>query len=678
MKIFKSTGFFLKAFFIIVFMAIVTLFVTIEFLEPFAYNFMTKYFMTESANASNNTVLIMIDDKSISYHRWPWPREYYGKIFNYLNEYSKTKVIGFDAIIPGLDKDNPQSDENFFKAVANTPNLVVGFQPMLDLTTDKDKIQNYLDKFFNKFYNIDIINNNPIPYTKYNAMIEYPDKYLRAAKNMGSIAVPTNNYGYVTMMNQIVSVNGDYYPSLALRMYMYEKGLKNILLTPYAIISDETGLYIPVTPNRDGMQNYIRYYGKYNKEQDSFAKLFKYIFSRYSDVAFNDEGIYTHKKYSASDILRSYDLIKQGKKPIINPHEFDDKTVFIGANAKAHSLSLEDAIATPLDSSHPGPDIQATNYDNIKYNQFVRATNGIELLIICTAAIIITLILIAKLSLFKSLLMSIFLAIIYCITSATCYTHGYALILVPPIALQLVSSIFGYSYKYIIEGRNKEKIKVAMGKYISQDIMQNIVKDIDNIKLGGKRATVTVLFADIRGFTSMSEKMLPEEVSNILNEYFTEIEPIITEHNGVINKFIGDAVMAIFGEPIQDLNHPVNAVKCAYAMLKKVRELQEKWLFEGKPKIEIGVGINTGEAFVGNIGSEKRLEYTVIGDTVNLASRIEHYNKVYHTNLLVSSSTYKYITDIADVIKISEVTIRGKAKKMDIYEVLRLSDKKSK
>ena len=273
-----------------------------------------------------------------------------------------------------------------------------------------------------------------------------------------------------------------------------------------------------------------------------------------------------------------------------------------------------------------------------------------------------------------SLIILIGIAILYLILCIFCFKHNIIPYVITPVAVQLSTMIFGYSYRFILEGRNKEKIKNAMGKYLSQDIMKNVVQNIDDIKLGGKKANVTVLFADIRGFTSMSEKMTAEEVSVILNEYFSEIEPIITRYNGVINKFIGDAVMAIFGEPIQDINHPQNAVKCACAMLKKVDQLQDKWLFEGKPKIEIGVGINTGEAFVGNIGSEKRLEYTVIGDTVNLASRIESYNKVYKTNLLISSTTYSYVSDIADVIKIADVTIRGKAKKMDIYEVLRISD----
>ena len=204
--------------------------------------------------------------------------------------------------------------------------------------------------------------------------------------------------------------------------------------------------------------------------------------------------------------------------------------------------------------------------------------------------------------------------------------------------------------------------------------MKNVIKNIDNLGLGGKKSVVTVLFADIRGFTSISEQMSAQQVSEILNEYFTEMEPIITSCNGVINKFIGDAVMAIFGEPIQDKNHAQNAVKCAWRMLQKVKELHKKWAKEGKPQIEIGIGINTGEVFVGNIGSINRMEYTVIGDTVNLASRLESYNKIYKTKLLISPTTYKEVKGFTDVIKISDVQIRGKANKMDIYEVLGVNE----
>ncbi|MDD3437234.1 MAG: adenylate/guanylate cyclase domain-containing protein, partial [Candidatus Gastranaerophilales bacterium] len=253
-----------------------------------------------------------------------------------------------------------------------------------------------------------------------------------------------------------------------------------------------------------------------------------------------------------------------------------------------------------------------------------------------------------------------------------CYQLNLVISVITPITLQVLTMTLAYSYRFILEGKSKEKIKSAMGKYISNDVMQNVVKNIDELALGGKRANVTVLFADIRGFTAMSENMTAEEVSLILNEYFGGLEPIIRKYNGVINKFIGDAVMAIFGEPIQDKSHALNAVKCADEILTKVDELQKKWLREGKPKIEIGIGINTGEVFVGNIGTENRLEYTVIGDVVNLASRIESYNKVYKTKFLISSTTYEKVRNIADVIKISEVSIRGKAKRLDIYEVLRL------
>lgn len=233
---------------------------------------------------------------------------------------------------------------------------------------------------------------------------------------------------------------------------------------------------------------------------------------------------------------------------------------------------------------------------------------------------------------------------------------------------------FAYFYRYLIEDNKKTKIQSAIEKYLPYNVMQNVVKNSDNLSLGGKKKDITVLFADIRNFTTISESMDASSTTKILNEYFSALVPIIEEHKGMLNKFVGDAVLAIFGETNLDTNHALDAVRCANKMLQKVKFLQEKWLDEGKPKIEIGIGISTGETFIGNIGSQNRFEYTVIGDTVNTANRIESYNKVYKTNFLISESTYERVKNKVDAITIKNVVIRGKSNKINIYEVVRLVD----
>lgn len=612
--------------------------------EPKVYNFMAQNFSAYKTG-SEEIAVIVIDDKSIERHRWPWKRDLYAKIFEYLNTYSSPKIIGYDAILSSSE--DKASDKVLFDTLHGIDNVVVGFSPL----EQKDADFEYIKKFNEKF-GIDVTdnrkNNN---FGIYHSISKFPAEYFNAVKYAGSVNINQDYDGYLRRYDSLITVDKNFYPSLALRMYMLLNNTNKVTLNHNNLFVDETNLTVPTDTSAAGVQNFIRYYKKHSGSE------------------------YTHKKYSAIDIIDSLESIKKGERPIIEPSELNDKIVFVGANARGAGLALEDALPTPILQRHPGVDIQATNLDNLINNEFIKQTTLKQDLFVIILLSIATFIIISKFSIFKSILLLISIGIIYFIFTIICYRNGIAPNVITPLAIQLVTMIFGYSYKFIQEGRNKEKIKNAMGKYLSQDIMQNVVQNIDDIRLGGKKANVTVLFADIRGFTSMSEKMTAEEVSVILNEYFSEIEPIITKYNGVINKFIGDAVMAIFGEPIQDINHPQNAVKCACEMLKKVEQLQDKWLFEGKPKIEIGIGINTGEAFVGNIGSEKRLEYTVIGDMVNLASRIESYNKVYKTNMLISSSTYSHVSDIVDVIKIADVTIRGKAKKMDIYEVLKLSDR---
>jgi len=481
-------------------------------------------------------------------------------------------------------------------------------------------------------------------------VMSMPNWYLNGMKNAGSVFIFKNNLDYLNTTFQLIRVGDDFYPSLSLKLYLLEHNTNAVTLTDNSLIIDKTGLKIPGVAYSGGFYNDTKFY---------------------KPVRVGNSA-YSHKVVSAIDIIDSIDAINSGKKPLILPDIFKNKVVFVGANASATSIGLADRISTPVLNEHPGVDYQAVNYDNLVNGDFMRCSQLWQDTLIVLILGIIVFSFIYSLSFIWSLLLILFVFVIYYVINIYCYKNNFSMALVTPLLSGLWTMVFAYSSRMIIEGKNKEKIKNAMGRYLSQDIMKNVVKHIDDIKLGGKKANVTVLFADIRGFTSMSEKMKAEDVSLILNEYFTEIEPIITKHNGVINKFIGDAVMAIFGEPIQDINHPQNAVKCACEMLEKVAELRNKWVIEGKPEINIGIGINTGEAFVGNIGSEKRLEYTVIGDMVNLASRIESYNKVYKSNLLISSSTYEQVSSIVEVVKISDVKIRGKAKKMDIYEVLKI------
>lgn len=276
---------------------------------------------------------------------------------------------------------------------------------------------------------------------------------------------------------------------------------------------------------------------------------------------------------------------------------------------------------------------------------------------------------------FYTLLFLITFIIAYLIAYKLCLNQNIFISLASPVLALATANLFASTYDIKFKKNVDKKIENVLSKYISQDIKNKILKnETIDVGLGGKRAEISVMFADIRGFTSLSETRKAEEVSALLNEYFTELEPIIAKYNGVINKFIGDAVLVVFGDPTPDKFHAKNAVKCAEEMRQKVRQIREKWICEGKPKIDIGIGINTGEAFIGNVGSSNRFEYTVIGDTVNIASRIEDYNKIYKTQILISENTYNKISQIVDVIKIREVAIKGKRKKINIYEVLRITE----
>ena len=651
------------AFFSIIVLAglIFVYFVTYNFIEPKGYDFMIKHSLTQKLPfdkhkqiyGSDDIVLIVIDAKTVDKYRWPWKRELNCKIFDFLGKYAGPKVIVHDSIVATLDQDNPGSDKKFFDSISKLDNLVVGFMPSVKGWDNKEFGEIY-DKAFQKF-SVNAIDKTTGVRNFYSSIMPYPKPYYDAILHAGSVAMLpgfiNGNLASYSMdeifrnHEYISRYKGSIYPSVAMKAFLIKNN------NPQIVISN-SNIYFPEL-------NY-----KINQKTTPYQSVIPLRFYKLN------KG-YSHTKISAVDIMDSYDNLLQGKQPVINPEIFKDKIVVIGANVPA-GTGLNDNKNTPVTANHPGVDIQATAIDNIIHNDFLKVTShGINILITILGMLLIYGIIRVH-DLFKSIGLSLGIIAGYLIFAAICFYFKIVVNVITPPVMFIITMLIAYTHKFVLENRSKEKVKSAMGKYMSEDVMKRVIQNIDNLGLGGKKAVVTVLFADIRGFTSMSETMSAQQVSEILNEYFTEMEPIISKYNGIINKFIGDAVMAIFGEPIQDKNHAANAVRCGYEMLLKVKELQKKWTNEGKPKIEIGIGINTGEVFVGNIGSVNRMEYTVIGDTVNLASRLESYNKVYKTKILISSSTYEATKNFIDVMKISDVEIRGKSHKMNIYEVLKV------
>ncbi|WDT80677.1 MAG: HAMP domain-containing protein [Candidatus Manganitrophus sp.] len=218
--------------------------------------------------------------------------------------------------------------------------------------------------------------------------------------------------------------------------------------------------------------------------------------------------------------------------------------------------------------------------------------------------------------------------------------------------------------------REKELIKRAFTQYVSENILESFLQNPKTLQLGGTRTEATILFTDVRNFTALAEQLEPSEVVHILNDYFAAVVEVVQKYEGTLDKFMGDAVMAVFGTPVRHENDEERAVRAAIEMNERFQLLKQKWIREGYPEIEIGIGINTGEVIAGNVGTLQRLAYTVIGNSVNMAARIEKLNKRYHTQILISASTYKRLESILDAIPLPPTRVRGKSEEIQVYVVV--------
>jgi adenylate cyclase len=230
--------------------------------------------------------------------------------------------------------------------------------------------------------------------------------------------------------------------------------------------------------------------------------------------------------------------------------------------------------------------------------------------------------------------------------------------------------VLGYGSTVVENFVREQREKRRLSRFFSPDVLRAVVRGQEDVSLGSSRRTVTVLFSDLRGFTSISEKLEPEQVAEMLREYLTEMTEIVFKHGGTVDKYIGDCVMALYNVPFEDPEHAVKAVRTGLEFQERTLAAAERWEAKYGVRLRNGVGINTGEAVVGTLGSLQRLEYTAIGDTVNLAARLESITKDYGASIIISESTYQYVKDLFPTRELGEVTVKGKTVPVKIYAVL--------
>jgi adenylate cyclase len=368
-------------------------------------------------------------------------------------------------------------------------------------------------------------------------------------------------------------------------------------------------------------------------------------------------GIYP--QYSFSDIALGR----------IDPALLKDKILFLGATA----LGIYDMRVTPFHSNTPGVEVHATIADNIISNRFIRQA-GLEALIDITFIMLLGLLtyyLTARLKLYSAIPVTLLLATGYVWLTYQLFIEGHWISMIYPLLATVASLLTAGSFRYLILERQAREMRSMFSSYLSPRLVARLEREPDAAKIGGDSKEVSIIFTDIKGFTSFTESRTPREVVERLNEYLATMVQVINNYEGTVDKFIGDGIMSYWGAPLTQADHAQRAIGATLAMKQALNELRSKWQRTGEEPLSFRAGVNSGEVIAGNIGSQgKKMEYTVIGDTVNLAARLESSAKYYGVDFLVADNTYQLTRDQFSYRELDLIRVVGKQIPVTIYELL--------
>lgn len=349
------------------------------------------------------------------------------------------------------------------------------------------------------------------------------------------------------------------------------------------------------------------------------------------------------------------------------PVDLAGRIVLIGEMGTG--LHDEQYVPTSQGRPMPGVEIHANAVQTLLTRQFLVDQSPLGVWGVSMGVIVLALCLFLFLGILSSVAILVVGFVIYTIVSWVAFEYGLILNTVYPYLAIALMFMVAYVYRYFTEARHARHTERAFSKYVSHHVVRRILEHPEHLKLGGEKRELTVLFSDIAGFTTISEKVEPEKLVDQLNEYLDAMTGIILDTDGTLDKYIGDAIMAFWGAPLHQPDHAVRACMAALDYQKKLIELRKTWEGRGQLPFHARIGINTGPMIVGNVGSHRRFDYTVIGDAVNLSARLEGVNKVYDTSILINETTYRQAKEHIEVRAIDLLTVKGKTHPVEVYEL---------
>lgn len=622
--------------------------------------------------ASGDVVMAIIDEKSLEVEgRWPWPRSKMARLVDVLSQ-SGARVIGFD--IGFLDPDENVALKVIDAVSEKADDLDIHDEGFMDFmgtfreNADNDRrlaqaIQRsrsavVLGHFFHmreSDLNYDILPSEIERRLEGIADSRYPEtEFLDGATDLPPLITAFAPQGNLEILTRSADASGFFnktpdadgvvrwaplvircgdrlYSSLAIQAVWHFLGRPEleVAVTPYGVRGIQMGkIYIPT---------------------DDWGRM-----------AVNHLGPpAVIPQYSIADILK-------GHAP---KDAFDGKIVFIGGAA----MGIADYIITPFSASMPGLALHVMVSDNILTQRFltqppwIRVFDLLAVFMLC----LLTGFGLSRLNPLKGMFFALFLFGGYIIFTQQLFVRsGILLNMVYPLLGLLLTYVGVTVLSYFTEERKRRQVKKAFSQYVASDVIDEMLEDPEQLKLGGEVKPLTVLFSDLRGFTSYSEIYAPEELVRILSSYFTKMTEEIFNHHGALLMYIGDALMAVFGAPVESPAHAEQACRAALAMRKRLFILQLEWSAMDRPMLSARIGINTGPMLVGNLGSDQRFTYGVLGDPVNLASRLEGLNKLYGTDILIGENTAAMVQDRFLLRELDAVRVVGKQQAVKIFQLV--------